>query len=173
LNYKWDNAWIRNISELTGSAEDRAAELGNKLLNSGFPIMIMDYTIRQNAVEGKFEPECDRWIRINKKSGELSIRWWEDNDKLYRTCRRLPGSKWDSLSKSVMVNIRHHKEVQEFASLYSFKFSQKSIKAINSQIEKEKNAIIVNPTKVEVEKQKDGLKEILNSSEEILDDLKD
>lgn len=173
LNYKWDGVWLRKISELTGSAADRAAELGNKLLNAGFPIMIMDTEIRQNAIDGIYEPECDRWIRRNKDTGNFSIRWWEDNDKLYRTARSLPGSKWSSESKSVVVNISHYKEVQEFASLYGFKFSQKALEAISNQIAKEENAVVVKPAKVDSQEAKDGLDDILNSSDEILPDLKD
>src|SRR5690606_201637 len=41
LGYKWGGSWSREISETTGSYKDRATELGNKLLNAGFPIMIM------------------------------------------------------------------------------------------------------------------------------------
>jgi hypothetical protein len=173
LNYKWDGVWLRKISELTGSAADRAAELGNKLLNAGFPIMIMDSEIRQNAIDGIYEPECDRWIRRNKATGNFSIRWWEDNDKLYRVARSLPGSKWSSIDKSVIIDTAHYKEVQEFANLYEFKFSQKALEAISNQIAKEENAIVVNPAKVETQECKDGLDDILNSSDEIIEDLKD
>jgi hypothetical protein len=168
LGYKWECAWERNINELTGSAEDRAAELGNKLLNAGFPILILDNNIRQNAIDGNYEKECNRWIRTTK-DGRLAIRWWEDNDRLYRTARSLPGSKWED--KYVVVSVAHYKEVEDFAQLQGFKFTKKAQELIET--EKNKTRTIVTPSKVEIQDSVDGLKEILNSSEEILDDLKD
>jgi len=169
LNFKWEETkWVRNINELTGSSNDRAAELGNKLLNAGFPIIIMDSITRQNAIEGKFEAECNRWIK-GKEDGNLVIRWWEDNDKLYKMARSLPGSKW--IDKSVVVNLVHHKEVEDFADLQGFKFTRKAHELIDA--EKNKTKVFVAPIKVKKQEAVDGLKNILNQEEAVLDDLKD
>lgn len=174
LNFKWDSdwnsGWSRNINELTGSAEDRATELGNKLLNAGFPIMIMDTIIRQNAIEGKFEPECNRWIKTSS-NGSLAIRWWEENDKLYRTARSLSGSKWED--KSVVIKVQHYKEVQDFANMFGFKFTKSAFKVIEDYIESTKKIEIVTPGVGKKSEKKDGLTDILKSGDEIIDDLKD
>ena len=55
LNFKWnDTVWERKLSELTGSYIDRAAELGNKLLNAGFTICILDEEIKDKAINGTY-----------------------------------------------------------------------------------------------------------------------
>lgn len=175
LSFKWNNgAWERTINNLTGSSNDRAAELGNKLLNSGFPIMIMDAKIRNNAVNGIFEVECNRWITLRMAgdyAGCMAIKWWEDNDRLYKTARKLPGSRWNS--KSVVIKIEHYKDVEEFARLYDFKFTEKALKTIEDYKKISENIPVVKPAKIEEVKPKDGLLEILNSGSDILDDLKD
>lgn len=173
LGYKWDGIWCKKISELTGSAEDRAAELGNKLLNAGFPICIMGETIRNNAINGVYEEQCNRWILTKisgKYKGRLIIRWAEQDDKLYRVSRRLPGSVWEN---GTIVRMEYYKEVEEFAELYGFKFTKATLKAIEEYVAAKENIEVIAPTKIEKEVPKDGLKEILESSTEILDDLKE
>ncbi len=171
LQYRWNGSvWERKINELTGLAADRAAELGNKLLNAGIPIMIMDEQIRNAAIQGEYEPECNRWVLKVKNEDKLKIKWWEKNDRLYQIARKLPGSKWD---KGVIVNIAHYKDVEEFANLYGFKFSQKAQAAIEAERERIASVAVVKPVQVEKQEQRDGLKEILNSSSDVIDDLKD
>jgi len=174
LNYEWGSGfWYRNICETTGTLEDRTAELGNKFLNEGLPIMIFDGNIRNNAIEGKYKKECTRWIyaRSNGKyEGRLAIKWNGMNDKLYKASRSIPGSIWDS---ATIVKVEHHKEIEDFAEMYGFQFTQKALKLIEQQKEKELKINIVTPVKVEQQKEKDGLKEILESGDEILNDLKD
>jgi len=171
LGYKWGGCWTREISETTGSYKDRAAELGNKLLNAGFPIMIMDPEIRNKAISGEFEPECDRWIYARKDDNAFAIKWKERNDRLYTVARKLPGSKWSS--GAVVVKVEHYQEVQEFAELYGFRFTTKAQNLIHEHIEATKKIPVVTAAKVEDVKEKDGLQEILNSGSEIIDDLKD
>jgi hypothetical protein len=173
LGYKWDGIWVRNINSTTGSAKDRAAELGNKLLNAGFPITIMDEAIRNNAVKGIYEAECHRWIYLRNTGeyeGRLVIKWDGQNDKLYSIARKLPKNKWDN---GVLVKVEHYKEVEEFAKLYEFKFSESALKSIYEYKKAMEKVEVVTPTVVEKESPKDGLQEILNSGSDILDDLKD
>ena len=174
LEYRWSGSvWYRKIDYTNGTIEDRVAELGNKLLNEGFPVIILDEETRNKAIEGNYEQECTRWIYVRsngKYEGRFAIKWRGRDNSLYNNARKLPGSKWDS---AVMVRIEHYKEVEEFAELYGFKFSKGAIKAIEEYKEKLKKVEVIKPVKVEEEEIKDGLKEILESSTEILDDLKD
>ncbi|MED5050630.1 hypothetical protein P9850_01935 [Anoxybacillus rupiensis] len=172
LGYTWEgSAWEKKISETTGSAEDRAAELGNKLLNAGFPICIFDEEIRRKAIEGDFEPECHRWIFRRKNTKKFAIKWEGWNDTLYKRAKSLPGARWDS--GSILVDVAHYEVVTEFAELYGFKFTETAQKLIE-QYKKETNGVeVVSPIKVEEKFEKDGLKEILESEATILDDLKD
>ena len=169
LGYKWDGIWQKSINELTGSASDRAAELGNKLLNAGFPILIMDPEILNKAIKGDYAPECNRWVAL--RDGKLLIKWWEKNDRLYNVSRKIPSSRWDN---GVIVNIAYHKHVEEFAELYGFKFTSLAREAISQHVEALLNAKRVDPAPpVKDVRNKDGLKEILESEIGVLSDLMD
>lgn len=172
LRYSWNGAWERKINQTTGDAADRAAELGNKLLNAGFPICILDEGIRRNAINGEYELECNRWILLRTKGeyeGRIVIKWYDKSD-LYDKARKLPGSKWDS---GVVVRVEHYKEIEDFASLYEFKFTSAALEAIEKYKEQLNKTKVIKPNKVEKVKPKDGLAEILNSGSDIIDDLKD
>lgn len=174
LNFKWVNTkWLKNISELTGSYIDRASELGNKLLNAGFTICILDEEIRNKAIAGDFEPECDRWIKINFKSDKLAIKWYDKNDYMYSAARKIKTSKWDSTTKSVLVDVSHYEEVQEFAKFYECKFTEKALGFIKQYKIELANILIVEPVRTKDKPKEDGLKNILKSSRDILDDLRD
>lgn len=173
LGYTWNGQWEKKISETTGTAEERAAELGNKLLNAGFAIMIIDEEVRKNAIEGVYEPECTRWIYRRGKGqykGWLDIDWKERNDSLYRIARKLPGSKWDS---GVMVKVNYYQEIEEFARLYGFRFTKRAQEVIDEYIQAQKLVQKVEPAPSKEEEKKDGLKEILVSEIGILPDLVD
>lgn len=173
LGYKWDGVWFRNITEFTGSYIDRTAELGNKLLNAGFRICIVDYEIREKTINADYEEECYRWIKYNIKYDKLAFEWYGMNTKLYNASRKLPGSKWDSESKSTLVNLSHYEQVEEFAEMYGFKFSKSALQHIEEYKNNLKNVQKVNQ-KVSKEKiDKNGLEDILNSSRDILDDLRE
>ena len=175
LGYKWNGIWEKEINQTTGTAVDRAAELGNKLLNAGFPVTIANKEAREKAVAGTYEHECKRWIFCRTKGnykGWLAVNWEGYDDNLYKAARSLPGSRWDS--PSVVVNPQHFEEIEEFARLYGFRFTEKAAEAIEKAKEAFKNSQIVNPAKVvETETNEDGLKKILESSDEIIEDLKD
>lgn len=179
LGFKWSGScWEKKISFRTGPAEDRAAELGNKLLNAGFPIMILDPDIRQKAITADYEPEHHRWISklvSGKYEGWFAIQWPYGED-FYSKARSLPESKWNS--PNVVVKPEYYKEVEEFAELYDFRLSPGAKEIIKEQQEKERiieeKALKVDPEKPKEKGYNDnGLQNILNSSDEILDDLKD
>ena len=170
LNYKWEGIWKRTINELTGSAEDRAAELGNKLLAAGFPIIIIDEEIRKNAIAGNYEPECDRWIMKAGDDSYLKIKMYEYNEKIYKCSRKIPGSKWDN---GTIVNIVHFEQIEEFAELFEFKFTKevaKMLEEYKKQISQIKTVKTINK---KPSKPVDGLQDILESSSDVLDDLKE
>mgnify|MGYP006926213940 FL=1 len=146
LGYRWTGeVWRRKITYKTGSAEDRAAELGNKLLNAGFPIRIYDENVRQSAVSGKFEPEHKRWIGklVDKNRFAFS---WSDGKDWYRNVRSLPGSKWEN--PFVTVSVEHYREVQEFAELYDFKFTPSAIEMIERHKKAMQQSEVVKPAEV-------------------------
>lgn len=174
LRYKWKGVWKREINQLTGTAIDRAAELGNKLLNAGFPISILDADTRRRAIEANYEPECDRWV-LHRVGGDykgyLAITWYDKDDNLYDKARRLSGSKWSN--PSVIVPAEHWQEVEEFADMMGFQFSESARQRIEEVKAIRENAMTVVPAEpIEIEYE-DKLAEILESSKEVLEDLRD
>ena len=169
----WNKTWVKQITARTGTATERAAEIGNKLLNAGFPILIEDPQIRDKAINGIYEPEHTRWICLiakGKHEGKLRITWAGKDDELYQKARSLPRSRWD---KGVVVEVQYYKEIEDFAELYGFRFSPGARAKIDEYKEQLRNAIRVKPVKIDDVKPADGLKAILQSSNEILPDLID
>ena len=146
LRYEWKGVWKREINHLTGTATDRAAELGNKLLNAGFPISILDAEIRRKAIEADYEPECDRWVQLRVKGdykGWLAITWYGKDDDLYDKARRLTGSRWSK--PSVVVKAEYYQEIEDFANLLGFKFSESALQRIEEVKAIKEAAKVVKP----------------------------
>lgn len=171
LGYKWNGAWIKEISETTGTSSERAAELGHTLLNAGFPIILYDDIVRNNAISGNYKLECKRWIKWRNSEDRLAINWVGKDDILYKNARKIKSSLWSN--PSVTVKIENYKEVEDFAEMYGFKFTKSAQEAISKYKEVLANAIRVTPISVKQEETRDKLQDILNSSREVLDDLRD
>lgn len=171
LKFRWQGKyWYRKISESNGEASDRAAELGSKLLNKGFSICIIDEETRNKAINAEYELECTRWIYKRKGTAKLLLSW-DHNDDLYTKASKLPGAKWDS--PGILVDVSHYQDIEEFAELMGFKFS----KAAKNLIESYKKELLKVPL-IEVSDSKEyvdknGLEDILNSSRDIIEDLKE
>lgn len=175
LDYSWDSnkrCWSKAINSFTGASDDRSAEIGNKLLCEGFPIVVYDENIREKAISADFEPECTRWIKM-RVSGEyegwLSITWKGKDQNIYDAARKIHGSRWSS--PNVVVPIESYKEVEDFADIMGFKISAGVLKAIATY--KESLRPKVTPTTPTQQKQPDKLKEILQSSDDVIPSLKD
>ncbi|RCX20848.1 hypothetical protein DFR58_10150 [Anaerobacterium chartisolvens] len=175
LGYDWSSgARRRTMSYKTGTAIDRAAEIGNKILNAGFPVLINNAEAREKAVNGTYLPECKRWVSCKTKGtyqGWLAISWDGRDDKLYSTARKLPQSAWSS--PCVVIKPRYYAEVEEFARLFDFQFSPGALEIVENEKRVMAAAEVVEPVKVPEPEAKDGLREILASSADVLDDLKD
>jgi hypothetical protein len=171
--YTWkDGAWKKEIGFRTGPAIDRAADIGNKLLSMGYPVAIDNVEAAQKAVSAEYELECTRWISVPASDpNKFNIKWEGKNNELYETARSLPKSSYTS--PYVEVSIKYFREVEDFAGLYGFKLSPGAIKAIAEYKESlEVKAVTPKKTPEQV-KPKDGLKDILKSDTNIIDDLKD
>lgn len=175
LGYSYCDKWEKKIYYTAGKIEDRVAELGNKLLNKGFPIMILDEKVRNNAINGIYEKEHTRWIYLltsGKYKGCFDICWNGYNDNLYETAKSIPGAHWNC--GGMVCKVMHYREVQDFANLYNFKFTVAAQKAIEEYQREAEKIPVVNPVQVKEEQQQDNqLEDILNSSSDILEDLKD
>lgn len=168
--FKWDDKWIRFINVMTGKAEDRAAELGNQLLREGFVVQIIDEEAREKAITGNFEPEYDRWI-CNGSEGKVEIIWEGKNDKLYQDARSIKGARYSR--GAVIVPVDQYQALLDFADLYNFRITPKAREKLNAYLDLRESALKVKPGEPEDFVYTDDLESILNTSREILDDLRD
>ena len=126
-DYRWnaeDRVWEHGLGVMRGSFEDRAAEIGHVLLKNGFPVRIDDADVRQNAIEGKYEPECKFWILKDAAAGKLAICMNERSEERYQAARRLPGAQY--VDGEILVSPEHYEKVRKFAEKYGFKISEKA-----------------------------------------------
>lgn len=141
LNYKWDGAlWRRKITEYTGNAAERAAELGNKLLLAGYTVCFFDEISKDMAVSGTFEPENDRWVKCF--DGELAITWHGRNNRLFNLAKKIPGAKWED--GSMVVSVEFYNEVEDFAGIMGFDISKKAQEKIEEYKKTEKEFVSKN-----------------------------
>jgi hypothetical protein len=176
MGYTWNGqkaAWEREFDKYRGPVSDRAAELGNKLLNAGFAVRIWDEKIRNRAITADFLPEQDKWVKL-RIDGEyedwLDISWDGRNDVLYNAARAIKGSRWDK--GAVVVKIEYADMVEDFASLYGFSISDRARRAIDEYLASLAPAVKIEQAP-DVPDIGDPLNDILNSSREVIDDLKD
>lgn len=173
LGYEWSGVWKKKMSEYTGNIDDRAAELGNKLLNAGFTVKFPNAEVKEKAINGSFEQECHRWIKYCSASKKLLIDWKGRNDTLYKAAINLPSAKYSS--GQIEVAVEFYKEIQDFAETLGFQFSQKAQKAISEYKEKEKSFDVANAAIVGIKTidDKARIRKALKSDGTILEDLAD
>ena len=170
--FRWnDYAWKLDIDVLTGKASDRAAEIANKLLLAGYQVSV-PASIKDAAVAGKYEPRCTRWIcRFADDKDHIYITWDRDDD-MYDRAENITGAKW-APHRGMRVPTSSADEIEDFAQLYGFQITDGAKEAI---AEYRKSVTIVAPESGKPAEKKDGeeaIDSILQSSREVLEDLKD
>lgn len=171
LHYDWSGkVWYRGTVPYKRDVADRMAEVGNKLLLAGVPIIIWDEDIRKKAINGDYEKECFRWIIKDKDM--ISIVWEFRSDELYRKAKRLPHAKWENGGMDVPA--RYYAEIRDFAKINEFKITSLAEKLLSEAEEEEKThkKTSIKEANIKIE-QNTELEDILNSSREVLEDLKD
>ena len=173
-DYKWDmekHRWCLEITATRGKAEDRAAEIGNMLLNAGIPVRIYDENIRRKAVEADFEPQKYQWV-LKSDDDEVKIFWRDRRHSLYDEAKRLPHAKYRE--GTMRVPSRYFAEIREFVKLYDLGISEAAEALLTKEEKVYKERITVSPKKTESDSQRgDKLKEIMESSRDVLEDLRD
>lgn len=171
LHYDWSGkVWYRETVPYKRDVTDRMAEVGNKLLLAGVPIIIWDEAIREKAINGEYEKECFHWIIKDKDM--ISIVWEFRSDELYRKAKRLPHAKWENGGMDVPA--RYYAEIRDFAKINEFKITSPAEKLLSEAEEEEKThkKTSIKEANIKIE-QNTELEDILNSSREVLEDLKD
>ena len=173
--FYWDpdkKCWYREMSAITGSREDRAAELGQALLGNGFSVYFPDPEIKEKALNKSYEPEYHRWIVKFDENFQIVVL--SEDEEAYHNARQLPGARWKS-KVGIVVPAMHYKAVRNFAEVFEFHFTPAAEKLMTEQEEIERNAettSIKANEKIQISSV-DELKKILESSDTILEDLKD
>lgn len=130
FGYKWDGGcWRKKVTEYTGEPEERAAELGNALLLSGFTVRFPDKAAMYKALSGEFEKECTRWVKYNEDKGKLSICWKGRNDTVYHAAKKIPGARY--ADGKILVPVERYKEVEDFSDTLGFKIAREAQRKIN------------------------------------------
>lgn len=148
LGYRWnpeEHSWNLAVSIPTGSAEDRAAELGSKLLADGFPLIVLDEIAREKIVTGNYEPIYPRWV-TKLSSDLLLIRWERGNDSLYKEAKALPSACWNREKQGITVSPKYYKILGDFIRAYDFRVSPGAQAEMDSCKECERKALLVSPT---------------------------
>lgn len=173
-DYKWEmekHRWCLKVTPTRGSAEDRAAEIGNLLLNAGIPIRIYDENCRKKAIAADFAPQKYQWVLLSAEE-EIKIFWRDRQHSLYDEAKQLPHAKYRE--GTMRVPSRYFAEIREFAKLYDLGISEAANELLNKEEQAYKDKITISPGKTAREGKKgEKLKEILKSSRDVLEDLRD
>lgn len=171
LHYDWSGkVWYYETVPYKKDVADRMAEVGNKLLLAGVPVIIWDEKIREKAVSGIFEKECFRWV--TKTKDIINITWEFKSDELYRKSKKLPHAKWEN--GGMAVPARYYAEIRDFARLNDFKITAPAEEMLSKAEAEEKAQTKTAIKKADVKKEENTeLQDILKSSRDVLDDLKD
>ena len=171
LGYRWNSvmsAWVLTLGHAYSDAAERAAELGNKLLNAGFSIRIQDAETLRKAVAGEYAPACTRWVSHAAGKECFMISWARDDDFYYKA-KRLPGAKYDS--PDILVPDREWAAVKEFARANGFRLTPDAQAALDRM---EGTTVTVQPAAArQYQYEEHPVSEVLESSREIIDDLRD
>lgn len=170
IGYAWNRelgAWTLNIGVKTGTAIERAAELGNKLLNAGFSIRIQDADTLRKAINGDYEPMTYRWVAATL-DGRFKITWAKD-DSFYDQARKLPGARY--VSPGIEVPVKEYEAVLDFAHTYDFRLTPGATELMKKM---SASVLVVAPAKAnQATYDEHPIADILNTPAGILDDLKD
>ena len=170
IGYKWrDGRWKLKITEKTGDIEDRIIETGNQLLSAGVPVK-MDKTLIQRAINGDYTPRSQKWITSDGKYVYVS---WAKGLDYYKEAKALPGAVWE-YGEGMKVKPEYYEDIREFADLYKFTITPKAADLLQVAEQRINDVRTVNPVKREQPvDEKPDLKNIMKSSRDVLDDLRD
>jgi hypothetical protein len=176
-SFTWaDDHWQRNLVDINGKPEDRAAEIGHILLGHHYIVRQYNDGIRHAMINGCFKSEQTRWITLStrgKETGRLWIRWGKDED-YYKAARRIPTARYAKPHLSVAVE--QFEQVQDFAEVNNFSITT-AAKAAMDEAQRVKQASLI--AKVELSAQVKGsddgkpvkldMPEIVEIDEQLLD----
>ena len=171
--FKWNGkTWKKDITFRNAPADERAVEIGNKLLCAGFPVKIKP-ELHDKVVNGQYDPEHTRWISHLVKRNMFSISWdYRQDPDIQKAVSRVPSVRMGRYGEAE-APVSAWEAILEMAELNDFRLSpgaQEAISEYRSRLE------VVSPTAVAekvYESHDNELRKILDSSRDVLDDLRE
>lgn len=155
--------WVLNIEkDITGSAQERAANVIADLGTAGFVVGCMDSECIQRATAGEYTPMYPRWIRVEAK-GKLGFVWL-DGDFRRQLDKEVPcvdfhlsavgiesratcgGTSRSSKYRNVSIP---YSSVLAFAEKYGFRITPDAMRMIEVHRQRIEDAILLRNVPVE------------------------
>lgn len=170
--YTWDRTfywWYRIMPE--EKIEDGIAEIGAQLNQEHITCTYPSRDIADKAINGTYEVENKRWILSVTKDGEAT-GWlaleFEKGAGVYEAAMKIKGARYRNYQ--IEVFMRNYREIRDFAQIYNFQISKAADEVMKTE---EANSMIGSAMVKKLESEGKTLEDILNSSRDVLEDLKD
>ncbi len=165
--FTWDGsrtAWTKPVTEMTGPAKDLGPDTARILLEAGIPVKAYP-DIMQAVESGSYEQETKRWIMRSSK----------DRDKLF--IAKVEGVKLPDGCKTTyngdgIISPTLWREIREFASLNGYRITRLADEMLQKAEAATVSVKLPDGGTVQASAD-DALKAILESSRDVLDDLKE
>lgn len=164
--FSWNmekRAWVKRVTEMTGKAEDLLADTARILLEAGIPVK-GPASLKEALETGSYEPECHRWVAVSEGGDKLAINQ-------VKGVSNYPAGKETWKGDYVLVSPNLWREVREFAGLNGYKITRKADEMLR-KAEEATVSVKLKPRQGEANGA-DALKAVLESSRDILDDLRE
>jgi nucleotide-binding universal stress UspA family protein len=164
--FTWDSdrrAWAKEITEMTGPAKDLLPDTARKLLEAGARVKAEPW-VKETVESGSYEPECHRWICKSTKDASKLFIIKAKGAMLPAGCK----TTWDG---DGIISPDRWREIREFAEMNGYRITQMAeamLKAAEDATVKVKVA-----DKETTGNAQDALAAILESSRDVLEDLKE
>jgi hypothetical protein len=165
--------WYHYIGVTTGTAEDRAAELMNKILTHGHPVICDNEEVRKKAIEADYEEEFTRWI---KKGPTIKEGSRKDGDYLTITIGYNDGTyeKWKDAGAryskpDMIIKVENWETVKDVAERLGYRFTERAEEFIQTYREASSHT-----TKVKTKlKENEKIQDTISDEEKLLAELMD
>lgn len=173
LDMEWDKTfggYVRRIEGPFVPLTERCAEIGSRLILSGFRVLALDEEVRIRITTGNFGWEHEKWILPGSTPTRLRMYFPEDRT-LFKRAQSM-GAFWNG--RHVEVAVWREEEIRDFASLYGFRISSGAERCISEWKRREEEGRVVRPHRPRNEEEcRDPVREILLGDVQVPEDLID
>lgn len=163
-------SWTIRWNPFWDSPADCAAWMTNFLVSEGYTVKVSDPEVVNLIETNSFSPFYERLITapaaLKNKFNVIGAEG-EAKDVILRMSGAMELERKNLISIPVFCAV----DLDEFADIYGFHFSDKAAKRMERFTEGQRKKL--NPTLKEQEESSGSVKDILNSSMEVIDDLRD